>query len=84
MRLSALVLGIALLGVSFPALAADTDGRITAVDPENMTLTLSDGSTYKLPSEMDTSGLEEGDEVVIAYQVDSAGARQITDLFVPE
>lgn len=84
MRLPALALSVALLGASFPALAADTEGKITAVDPDNMTITLSDGSTYKLPSEMDTSGLESGDEVVIAYQVDSSGARQITDLYVPE
>jgi len=84
MRVPALILGLALLGVSFPALAADTEGKITAIDPDKMTITLSDGSTYKLPSEMDTSGLEKGAEVVIAYQVDSSGAKQITDLFIPE
>ena len=84
MRLHALVLGVALLGAGFPAFGADTEGKIEAVDSENMTITLSDGSTYKLPSEMDTSGLQNGDAVVIAYQVDSSGERQITDLFVPE
>lgn len=84
MRISALVLGVALFSVSLPAAAADTEGRITAVDAENMTVTLSDGSTYKLPSEMDTSGLESGDEVVIAYQITSDGEKQITDLYVPE
>ncbi|GAA4522955.1 hypothetical protein GCM10023174_04110 [Chelativorans composti] len=84
MRLPALILGTALIGFSFAASAADTEGRITAVDPENMTITLSDGSTYKLPPEMDMSGLSQGDQVVIAYQVDKSGVRQITDLFIPE
>lgn len=84
MRLPALALSVALLSASFSAFAADTEGKITSVDPDNMTITLSDGTTYKLPSEMDTSGLESGDEVVIAYQVDSSGNRQITDLFIPE
>lgn len=84
MRLSTLALGVALFGVSLPALAADTEGRITAVDQEDMTITLNDGSIYKLPSETDTSGLEAGTDVVIAYQVDNDGAKQITDLFIPD
>lgn len=84
MRISALVFGVALFSATLPALAADTEGRITSIDPEKMTITLSDGTTYKLPSEMDASKLESGDEVVIAYHVENSGVKQITDLFVPE
>ena len=84
MRIIALIFGVALFSASLPALAADTEGRITSVDPEKMTITLSDGTTYQLPSEMDASGLESGVEVVIAYQVEDSGLKQITDLFVPE
>jgi len=77
---AALVLGL----ICTPALAADAEGKITSVDPEAMTITLDDGSTYKLPPEVDMEAISDGAEVVIAYQVDDKGERQITDMFLPE
>jgi len=82
MRIAAVAL---LLGLSsLPALAADTEGTITAVDQEAMTITLEDGATYKLPAEIDLSAISDGMEVVIAYQVNENGERQITDMLLPE
>lgn len=65
------------------ALAADTEGQITAVDQDAMTITLADGQTYKLPAEIDMSAIEEGMEVVIAYR-ELDGVLQITDMLLPE
>ncbi|WEX11949.1 DUF1344 domain-containing protein [Chelativorans sp. AA-79] len=77
---AALVLGL----LAAPALAADTEGKITEVDPQAMTITLDDGSTYKLPAEIDMSAISDGVQVVLAYQENDKGERQITDMFLPE
>lgn len=82
MRIAAAVLSLALLSV--PATAAEAEGTITSVDPEAMTITLEDGSTYKLPAEMDMSVISDGVEVVLAYRETEDGVKQITDLFLPE
>ena len=82
MRIAAAALLLSTL--AFPALAADTEGTITKVDQQDMTITLEDGSTYKLPAEIDVSALSDGMEVVIAYQVSEGGEKQITDMLLPE
>ncbi|WP_274425474.1 DUF1344 domain-containing protein [Chelativorans sp. YIM 93263] len=81
MRAITAALSLALLAA--PALAEDAEGQITAVDEQDMTITLQDGSTYKLPPEMDVSGISDGMQVVLAYQIDDDGERQITDMFLP-
>ena len=81
MRLVAAALAFGLMTVS--ALAAETEGNITSIDEEQMTITLEDGNTYKLPAEIDISALSEGMEVVIAYR-EQDGVRQITDMVLPE
>ncbi|WP_163269161.1 DUF1344 domain-containing protein [Chelativorans alearense] len=82
MRIPTAVLSLALLAT--PAIAADTEGTITAVDEERMTITLHDGDTYKLPPEIDMSAISDGMEVVIAYRVDDNGEKQIMDMLLPE
>ena len=82
MRLAAVA--IALFLTAAPALAADTDGTIQSIDTEKMTITLDDGQTYKLPAEMDVSGIETGMDIVIAYRVGEDGQKQITDMVLPE
>ncbi len=62
------------------ALAADTEGEVRQVDAEEMTITLDDGQTYKLPAEMDVSSIEEGVTVVIRYDVRD-GVNQIIDMY---
>jgi hypothetical protein len=46
-----------------------------------MTIVLDDGKTYKLPPEMDMSGIAEGVEVIIAYEAKD-GVNQITDMLI--
>lgn len=75
---------LALTLFSAPALASDTEGTITSVDRETMTITLQDGSTYKLPAEIDMSAVDNGMNVVIAYRVNESGEKQITDMLLPE
>lgn len=84
MRAAIAALSLALLPLTAPALAEDAEGQITKVDQESMTITLQDGSTYKLPPEMDVSGISDGMQVVLAYQVEDDGDRQITDMFLPQ
>jgi len=65
------------------AQAADTDGEIKSIDRENLTITLKDGEKFKLPGEFDVTALEEGMDVVLAYdEVD--GEKLITDMQLPE
>ncbi|WP_159590675.1 DUF1344 domain-containing protein [Chelativorans xinjiangense] len=82
MRIPAAVLSLALLAT--PATAADAEGTITAVDEEQMTITLEGGDTYKLPPEIDMSAISDGMDVVIAYRVDDNGEKQIMDMLLPE
>jgi outer membrane lipoprotein SlyB len=72
---------IASIAFAGAALAADADGRVTKVDPEQMTIMLDDGKTYKLPPEMDMSAIAEGAEVIIAYEAKD-GVNQITDMLI--
>ena len=65
------------------ALAAEAEGRITAVDSQAMTITLEDGKTYKLPGEVDVEALAEGMEILIAYDT-VGGENMITDMQVFE
>lgn len=81
MRLVAAALALGLMTAS--AMAAETEGNITSIDEEQMTITLEDGNTYKLPAEIDISALSEGMDVVIAYR-EQDGVRQITDMVLPE
>lgn len=66
------------------ALAADTQGEIRSVNAEKMTITLDDGQTYKLPEEMDITGITEGTDIVIAYREEGGGVKVITDMVFPE
>lgn len=65
------------------AQAAETDGTITAIDREAMTISLDDGKSYKLPGEFNLEGFEAGMEARIAYE-EIDGVRQITDIAVYE
>lgn len=61
------------------AFAGDADGKITAIDREAMTIILEDGNTYKLPGEFDPEVIEEGMEVLIAFDTIN-GENLITDM----
>lgn len=73
----------AVLMISTAALAAEAEGRIKAIDRDNLTITLDDGNAYKLPGEFDADALKEGMEVLLAYdEVD--GVNLITDMALPQ
>lgn len=61
------------------AWAGDADGKITAIDRDAMTIVLEDGNTYKLPGEFDPEVIEEGMEVLIAFDTVN-GENLITDM----
>lgn len=71
------------LAFSGAALAADDEGTVKRVDREAMTITLDNGNTYKLSGEFDVEALEEGADVVLAYDV-VAGEKLVTDLVIYE
>ena len=61
------------------AQSADVEATIDAVDVNDLTLTLDDGKTYKVPEEFNFEGLEAGVKVVVFYtEVD--GHRVVDDL----
>ena len=79
------VLGVfaAVLMMSSAALAAQTEGLIKTIDRDALTITLDDGKSYKLPGEFDLDAIQEGMDVVFAYD-DVNGVKMITDMQLPE
>lgn len=73
----------ALLLASAAAFADQAEGTIQSVDGEKLTITLENGETYKLPGEVDMTGIEPGIQIVIAFD-DVEGVKQITDMAVIE
>ena len=76
-RIAAVLLATSLLAT--PALAEVTGGTIVSVDPDAMTLTLDDGASYKLNSEINVSALKEGMEVYLSYN-EINGENIVTDI----
>lgn len=81
--LSALLVAAGLALSSGAALAADDEGKISRVDREALTITLDNGNTYKLSGEFDVEALQEGVEVVLAYDT-VGGEKLVTDLVIYE
>jgi Cu/Ag efflux protein CusF len=71
---------LTMIGLAF---AAEAEGKIKSIDREDLTITLDDGKSYKLPGEFDMDSIKEGMEVLLAYdQID--GQNLITDMQLPE
>ncbi|MEP9385762.1 DUF1344 domain-containing protein [Mesorhizobium sp. KR9-304] len=65
------------------AFAAEAEGKIKAVDRDNLTITLENGNSYKLPGEFDVDAIQEGMDVLLAY--DKVGDQNmITDMELSE
>ncbi|HET9535813.1 MAG TPA: DUF1344 domain-containing protein [Mesorhizobium sp.] len=73
----------ALAMFSSAVLAAEAEGQIQSIDKENLTITLSDGKSYKLPGEFDVDALKEGMDVILAYD-QVGGENLITDMELSE
>ena len=69
----------ALLMISSPVLAAEAEGQIQAIDRDNLTITLDNGESYKLPGEFDVEAIKEGMEILLAYD-EIGGENLITDM----
>lgn len=73
----------AALVFSAAALAAQAEGKVKSVDRDNLTITLDNGTSYKLPGEFDIDAIQEGMLVLLAY--DQVGDQNlITDMELPE
>lgn len=69
--------------VSTGAFAAEAEGKVKAVDRDNLTITLENGMSYKLPGEFDVDAIQEGMQVLLAY--DKVGDQNmITDMELSE
>ena len=74
---------IATLMLSGAAYAAEVEGQIKKIDIDQLTITLDNGKSYKLPGELDVSTLKEGMEIVLAYD-EVGGENVITDMDLSE
>jgi hypothetical protein len=74
---------VAALMISALAHAAEVEGQIKTIDRENLTITLDDGNSYKLPGEFDVDSLTEGMEILFAYDK-IGGENLITDIAMSE
>ena len=61
------------------AFAGQVEGKIKKIDQDNLTITLDDGKSYKLPGEFDVESIQEGMDVVLAYD-EVGGVKLITDI----
>jgi Cu/Ag efflux protein CusF len=69
--------------VSTGAFAAEAEGKVKSVDRDNLTITLDNGNSYKLPGEFDVEAIKEGMLVLLAY--DKVGDQNmITDMELSE
>ena len=75
---------VLMLSMTFSgALAAEAEGKVQAVDRDNLTITLENGKSYKLPGEFDVDAIQEGMVVLLAY--DKIGDQNmVTDMQLPE
>jgi Cu/Ag efflux protein CusF len=78
-----LVAAFAALTISTAAFAAEAEGQIKKIDADKQIITLDDGKSYKLPGEFDVATLNEGMDIVIAYDKVN-GENLITDMQIPE
>ena len=74
---------VATFALSGAALAAEAEGQIKKIDADNQTITLDNGTSYKLPGEFDVAALKEGMEILIAYD-QVGGENLITDMELSE
>ena len=74
---------IATLMLSGAAFAAEAEGQIKKIDIDQLTITLDNGKSYKLPGEFDVSTLKEGMEILLAYD-EVGGENLITDMELSE
>ena len=68
-----------LMVMSIPVSADTAEGTIRQIDWDALTITLSDGRTYRLPGEIDMDALSVGMTVVVAYE-EAGGENRITDM----
>ncbi len=69
--------------VATAAFAAEAEGHIKAIDRDNLTITLDNGKSYKLPGEFDIDAIQEGMDILLAY--DKVGdVNLITDMALSE
>ena len=73
----------AALMLSTAAYAAEAEGHIKAIDTDNLTITLDNGQSYKLPGEFDVEAIKEGMDIVLAYD-EVGGENLITDMQILE
>lgn len=70
---------VLLMLLSTSATADTVEGVIRQIDRDALTITLSNGTTYLLPGEIDAESISEGMEVIIAFE-EANGENRITDM----
>ncbi len=80
MRKLMIAAGAALMlaGSTMAALAAEANGKIQSIDATAGTVTLEDGTSYKLPAQFDAASLQVGQDVTITYDQGSDGSMDAT------
>jgi hypothetical protein len=77
---------IATLFAASTAFALDsfkaTEGTVQSVDPAGKTLTLVNGMTLTIPSNISTESLTPGEEVTVAYQDGQDGQKEMIAFWV--
>ncbi|WP_417686390.1 DUF1344 domain-containing protein [Roseibium sp.] len=87
-RIAACVLALSLsvlspLAIS-PASADEAAGAVTAIDADNATITLDDGTVFVLSAEVSADGLELGSEVLLTYSEGDNGTLIVTAIEITE
>jgi hypothetical protein len=59
-----------------------TEGTVQSVDPAGKTLTLVNGMTLTIPSNLSTESLTPGEEVTVAYQDGKDGQKEMVAFWI--
>lgn len=76
-RLVGAICALAMLGIASVASAAESSGKIEAVEPASRTVQLDDGNTYVVHPALPLEGLDAGKEVKVTF-VEQDGQKIIT------
>ncbi|WP_246696445.1 DUF1344 domain-containing protein [Mesorhizobium sp. SARCC-RB16n] len=68
------------LASSSGAFAKAVTGTIKSVDKKGDSITLSDGTTFKLPEGIEAETLKAGEKVVVTYSTTAAGKLKVSDI----
>ena len=78
-KLLAAISAAALFAVASPAFADEASGKVQSVNQEERTITLEDGTQFRVSEDANIESVMEGDEVTVSYE-EADGQKTATEI----